>query len=597
MTKATAAAADTLKVFVPITKVDAAKGIVYGTLAIEENDHSGEVFDYDGSKPYFEAWSASVEKATAGKSLGNLRAMHGQVAAGKFTDMVFDDANKRIEVSAKIVDANELTKVTEGVYTGFSIGGKYVKRWKDGDVQRYIANPYEGSLVDLPCMPSATFEVIKAAGGENEIRKFKTVTAEPVVTEPDNEAVVTKAQEIATAKGDVNLWPTLFAEARTELMKAAPATEPVVTHEVPLAVTAVDDDEPAAKSVGTEESWEQVWQHPELPGKTFKKKGDLVAALTTARAQAVANKAAAPVRAAIAEITADLDKRKPGGATDEPKPAPVNDPAKATADALAAEFAELAKAGPATNVARRALVAKAIAAGAVSVIPTDIVDPDNRLEKMVSLYSVSSLISLLGSLEGETHRIGDSNAPYYYGEGTTRIEAPEGLVTRMKGLMGDLGDVVAELLDDLLAQMTSDDAEKALSVGHAFGDLMKIGARNSKADKGRIRRAHDLLAEVDPQACGVAEKTAPDGDLAKVVEAQGAAFESTLGELTTLVKDMAERVRNIEASPLPEGSTSVRNFNVVEKSDTGFGALPLNDPNAQAFASMQGERLRLGSGR
>ncbi len=140
-----------LSVFVPITKVDAVKGIVYGVLAGEVEDRSKEIFDYAGSKPYFEKWSSDISKATDGKSVGNLRAMHGTIAAGKFTDMVFNDSAKQIEVTAKVVDKAELEKVLEGVYTGFSIGGKYVSRKKDGDLHRYVADPYEGSLVDLPC--------------------------------------------------------------------------------------------------------------------------------------------------------------------------------------------------------------------------------------------------------------------------------------------------------------------------------------------------------------------------------------------------------------------------------------------------------------
>ena len=68
-----------------------------------------------------------------------------------------------IVVAAKIVDDDEWRKVTEGVYTGFSQGGRYVKRWPDPDTSliRYTAEPHEISLVDLPCLPDATFEVVK----------------------------------------------------------------------------------------------------------------------------------------------------------------------------------------------------------------------------------------------------------------------------------------------------------------------------------------------------------------------------------------------------------------------------------------------------
>ena len=155
--------------FARITKVDAETGLVSGVLAEERPDRSGEVFDYKSSKPYFEKWVEHFEQATGGASKGNLRAMHGNVAAGKFVEVDFDDTAKVINVTAKVVDPVELDKVLEGVYTGFSIGGKVVgKRTREGDVYRYTADPVEGSLVDLPCMHGATFKRCDA-DGETEV--------------------------------------------------------------------------------------------------------------------------------------------------------------------------------------------------------------------------------------------------------------------------------------------------------------------------------------------------------------------------------------------------------------------------------------------
>ena len=75
-------------------------------------------------------------------------------------------------MAAKIVDDDEWRKVQEGVYTGFSQGGRYVKRWPDPDtgLVRYTAEPHEISLVDLPCVPDATFDVVK--DGVAEKRAF-----------------------------------------------------------------------------------------------------------------------------------------------------------------------------------------------------------------------------------------------------------------------------------------------------------------------------------------------------------------------------------------------------------------------------------------
>lgn len=167
-----------MHIFARITKVDEATHKVHGRAVQETVDRSGEIFDYATSKPEFEKWSTAAATATDGKSVGNLRAMHGKVAAGKLNEITFLDAEKAIDIVTEVVDENEWQKCLKGVYTGFSIGGSYAKKWPDEvnkGVQRYTAQPSEISLVDLPCVPTAQFTVIKADGAE-ELRKFETTT-------------------------------------------------------------------------------------------------------------------------------------------------------------------------------------------------------------------------------------------------------------------------------------------------------------------------------------------------------------------------------------------------------------------------------------
>lgn len=157
-----------LKLFIPIRKVDAVRREVAGVLAEEAVDKSGEIMDYGKSKPYFEAWSKQFDKATGGKSKGNLREQHTTKAIGKFTAVEFDDAAKVVRVVAKVVDDDAWSKVMEGVYTGFSVGGDYVARKSEtvdgASVVRYTAKPGEGSLVDNPCMYGTIFDVLNSAG-------------------------------------------------------------------------------------------------------------------------------------------------------------------------------------------------------------------------------------------------------------------------------------------------------------------------------------------------------------------------------------------------------------------------------------------------
>lgn len=220
---------DPLRIFVPLAKADAAQRLVYGYFD-ETPDRAGEVFDYASSKPNIEAWSAEMSKASDGKSLGNIRGQHSNIAAGKLIELTFDDDLKKVGFVAKVVDDNEWKKVEEGVYTGFSPGGRYAKRWQDGAHKRYTADVRELSIVDIPCNPSATFTMVKADGTE-EAREFAIGNA----YEPGNTATVERAEVLAKAAGKPDRRNDFVVQARAELIaenaaealaKMAPAEEP-----------------------------------------------------------------------------------------------------------------------------------------------------------------------------------------------------------------------------------------------------------------------------------------------------------------------------------------------------------------------------------
>ena len=165
-----------LKLFAQIAKIDELLHEVWGVATAEVIDKEGEIFDYASSKPYFEKWSDEIAKASDGKSLGNVREMHAPSAVGKLVAISFDDQVKQITVGARIVDSEAWQKCLLGVYTGFSIGGAYVKAWKDGEYVRFTANPVEISVVDNPCVPGAHFTAVKA-DGTCEVRKFTRADA------------------------------------------------------------------------------------------------------------------------------------------------------------------------------------------------------------------------------------------------------------------------------------------------------------------------------------------------------------------------------------------------------------------------------------
>lgn len=163
-----------VQTFGRIVKVNVKDQTVEGIGADETPDTDGEIFDYEGSKPYIEAWSNKQAETTkaAGQetSYGNIRGQHdAKVAAGRVAEPIeFNDKAKSVYLVTKIVDKDEFQKCLEGVYTGFSVKGRSVRKWRDGRHTRYVVDPVEFSLVDVPCNPGATFTAVKADGSEEQ---------------------------------------------------------------------------------------------------------------------------------------------------------------------------------------------------------------------------------------------------------------------------------------------------------------------------------------------------------------------------------------------------------------------------------------------
>jgi len=224
------------KMFIPLTKVDEEKRLVYGIATAEAVDRSGEICDYESTKPHYEKWSSDMAKASGGKSLGNVRVMHSKVAAGKLIKLLCNDEARQIEVCAKIVDDNEWNKVLEGVYTGFSHGGGYVRKWKDPSDPtkiRYTGRPSELSLVDIPCLDKAAFFQVQKMDGTMEMRKFHEVddlekligdTPELEQDIEDMIMVVSMAKALVV-HGDADHWDEFADDAAQALSDTLPAVE------------------------------------------------------------------------------------------------------------------------------------------------------------------------------------------------------------------------------------------------------------------------------------------------------------------------------------------------------------------------------------
>lgn len=167
---------------IPISKVDEEQRIVYGYATKEELDRQGDIVDYEASKKAFSAWA------------GNIREQHDpKRVIGKKVSMDFDDDEKQVMVGAYISKSpdgeNAWTKVKEGLFTGFSIGGKIKSIVKektmkgDEEVSANRIMDYdlaELSLVDVPACPSAQLVMVKSVDGKaEEVEELHTDITSP----------------------------------------------------------------------------------------------------------------------------------------------------------------------------------------------------------------------------------------------------------------------------------------------------------------------------------------------------------------------------------------------------------------------------------
>ena len=120
-----------VRFFAAITKVDDEKRMVYGIAQSDKLDNQDEIVEWEGTKaaiPEFMKWR-------------NLREMHKESAVGTIPEIEIKDLEKQLYIGAKVVDDDAWKKVKEGVYKGFSIGGKALERIKEfsGEIGKTIS--------------------------------------------------------------------------------------------------------------------------------------------------------------------------------------------------------------------------------------------------------------------------------------------------------------------------------------------------------------------------------------------------------------------------------------------------------------------------
>ncbi len=173
-----------LSMFLPLTKVDAANRLVYGLATAETPDRAGEVCDYASTKPFYEGGrAASPRRPTAARSAtcGRCTA-RSRPARSRRSPSTTTPADRDLREGGRRRGVEE---GRGGRLHRLLAGRTYAKRWRGGDgLMRYTADPSEVSLVDLPCLPSATFQVLKADGAA-ETRAFAESVRIAPPPEPD----------------------------------------------------------------------------------------------------------------------------------------------------------------------------------------------------------------------------------------------------------------------------------------------------------------------------------------------------------------------------------------------------------------------------
>jgi len=164
-----------LNKFIPLVKIDEGTHTVWGLATAEIPDKTGEICDYEATKKSYQSWSReALEKTTAAgqePSFGNVRLMHQLEVAGKVTKLEFRDDVKQVWLASQPAN-DEIWKLLKGGFlTGYSQGGDYLWKRRDGKYTRYAAKITEVSYVDNPALGDATFTYVKA-DGSMELRKF-----------------------------------------------------------------------------------------------------------------------------------------------------------------------------------------------------------------------------------------------------------------------------------------------------------------------------------------------------------------------------------------------------------------------------------------
>lgn len=205
---------DIFKAFAPISKVDDEKRMVYGYASTDTKDSQGDVVKLD-----------AIEEALPDyMRFGNIREMHSMSAVGVAKSAEVDD--RGLYIGAKVVDDAAWAKVKEGVYKGFSIGGKALEK-AGGIISKLRLT--EISLVDRPANPECVIDTWKAetldAPADVAPAEATPEVAKATVADIAKAASYEDGKPIFDARSAMNAMETVFFLLMSEANEATQEPE------------------------------------------------------------------------------------------------------------------------------------------------------------------------------------------------------------------------------------------------------------------------------------------------------------------------------------------------------------------------------------
>jgi hypothetical protein len=347
----------------------------------------------------------------------NVRAMHLPNAVGTAKEAHVDDVG--LYLRARIVEPGAVHLVNEGVYQGFSIGGR--KLAKTGDTVTAL-ELVEISIVDRPANPDTRFAIAKGARETGiGVINPKRIDLVPAIGVP-----AALSDVITLDRGEVGFLGSIIAKlglGKPNLDKTAETIRPT------------DTKNPFPSAAG---------QRGEGASGGRVSDTDAGRSATKREFSDKERSAAADAGHAMSDGSFPIESHEDLG------------------NAVQAF-------GRAKNpaAAKRHIVRQAKRLGATHLLPEDwpgsTKGKSDKLAKSANFYTVSSMIGLLSQLEylEECCEGGGSMCCGVPGGSDTSVECSKEFTDKFGSLLVEFADMTAELLDVIISKMRDEEAEEA----------------------------------------------------------------------------------------------------------------------------------------